>query len=87
MAIIRQDRDPRSRAERRGDEEVLAKFEAGEFLALTPERVAAAVQRVEQAYASRREGAASRHRCAGLIHDEVYERFHAPIDCLETVNE
>lgn len=86
MAIIK-GRDPRSRAERRGDEEVLARFEAGEFLALTPERVAAAVQHVEQAYVSRRGGAASHHRCAGLIHDEVYERFHTPIDCLETVNE
>ncbi len=87
MAIIREDRDPRNQAERRADREVLAKFEAGEFLALTPEQVAAAVKRVERAYASRRKVTVSRHRCAGLIHDEVYERFHTPIDCLETVNE
>lgn len=87
MAIIKRHRDPRSRAERRRDEEVLAKFETGKFLSLTPDRVEAAVQRVEQAYASRLEGSLNRHHWGGLIHDEVFERFRAPIDCLETVNE
>ncbi|HVO25028.1 MAG TPA: hypothetical protein VMW56_15505 [Candidatus Margulisiibacteriota bacterium] len=87
MPITKGHLDPRSRAERRADEEVLAKFEAGKFLSFPPDRVAAAIRHVEQAYASRTEGVTNRPRWAGLIHDAVFDRFPAPIDCLETVDE
>ncbi len=147
MAIKKRQRDPRTEAERRADEEVLAKFESGKFLAITPEREADAIKRVERAYETRRRQAAalgaqlgilrrgrgvsqerlarmvgtkksnisrlesgryggmsierflaifqtlselpveaslSRPARAGLIRDEVFERFGAPSDCLES---
>ena len=149
MAIKKRQRDPRTRAERRADEEVLAKFESGEFLAITPEREADAIKRVERAYETRRrlaaalgaqlgilrrgkgmsqeqlarlvgtkksnisrlesgryggmsierflavlqtlselpvEASVNRPSRARLIHNEVFDRFHAPSDCLETVD-
>ena len=149
MAIKKRQRDPRTAAERRTDEDVLAKFESGEFLAVAPEREAEAIKRVERAYETRRrlaaalgtqlgilrrgkgmsqeqlarmvgtkksnisrlesgrygglsierflaifqtlgelpiEASLNRPSRAGLIHDETFERFHAPTDCLETAD-
>jgi ribosome-binding protein aMBF1 (putative translation factor) len=59
MPIKRGHRDPRTEAERKSDEEVLANFEAGKFLALTPDREAAAIERVEAAYETGRKLAAN----------------------------
>lgn len=149
MAIKKLQRDPRTRAERRADEAVRAKFDSGEFLTITPKCEADAIKRVERAYETRRrlaaglgvqlgilrrgkgmsqeqlarlvgtkksnisrlesgrygglsierflavfetiseipiEASVKRASRAPLIHDEVFERFHAPTDCLETAD-
>jgi DNA-binding XRE family transcriptional regulator len=67
MAIKKGHRDPRTEAERRGDEEVLAKFEAGKFLAIAPEGEAAAIKRVEQAYETGRRLAAGLGSQLGIL--------------------
>ena len=59
--------DPRTKAERRADEEVLAKIEAGDFLAIAPERELAARRAVEEAYRRRRKYAATLGGQLGLL--------------------
>jgi DNA-binding XRE family transcriptional regulator len=67
MTIKNRHRDPRTAAERRADEQVLAKFEFGEFLAMPPEREAAAVERIEQAYEARRRVAGALGAQLGIL--------------------
>lgn len=67
MAIKKRQRDPRTEAERRTDEEVLAKFESGAFLAITPEREAEAIKRIERAYETRRKLAATLGTQLGIL--------------------
>ncbi len=59
--------DPRTKAERRADEEVLARIETGAFLAVVPEREDAARRAVEEAYRTRRRLAATLGSQLGLL--------------------
>lgn len=67
MAIKKRQRDPRTEAERRADEEVLTKFESGKFLAIAPKREAEAIKRIERAYETRRRVAATLGTQLGIL--------------------
>ena len=67
MPIRRYRRDPRSEAQRRGDEEALALFERGEFLRVTPSAERAALAFVTSRQVERRQLAASLGVRLGLL--------------------
>ena len=67
MPIRRYRRDPRSRSQRRADEEALQGFERGEFLRVSPSIERAAIEFVTRRQAERRTFAAQLGVRLGLL--------------------
>lgn len=61
----------------------ISRLESGRYGGLSIERFLAVLQTLSELPI---EAALNRPRGAGLIHDEAFERFHAPTDCLETAD-
>jgi DNA-binding XRE family transcriptional regulator len=67
MPIRRYQEDPRNRSQRRADEEVLHRFERGEFLRIAPSIERAAIEAVKRSRTERRQLAASLGVRLGLL--------------------
>jgi DNA-binding XRE family transcriptional regulator len=78
MTIIRRQKDPRTAAQRRADERLLARFERGEALAAAAKAVAAAARRIRARNQERRRevarlgsGIAELRRTFGLTQEDI----------------
>jgi DNA-binding XRE family transcriptional regulator len=78
MTILRRRKDPRTPAERKADEEMLARIEQGAALSVSPDALEAAANRIRERNAERRrevarlgEELAELRRAYGLTQDEI----------------